>query len=303
MQFRNIILGFALAVVLFSFHLNVMAQTGEGDPAVLAKMHEINEQLRAMGLDIAIESIEFFTIGKGRPSIRIHQRNFRWVPYDERRDAQGEDITYLVDQSDGATASGLTNAQTEAAIDRAMDTWSDDKCFQKVNLVKRPDTGDDPDITDFFFGYGGFGNPFLADIVHAGWLPKGFFDAVGGPGAGHSVLAINVNYIFRDGGEPTDINDDGYLDLALSEIYYNDNFGNPSGTRSGYPWGINVPQPGVDVETVALHESGHAFCLGHFGPPPKAVMNPVYMGMRQKLSSSDHSGFCTVWSAWPYLED
>jgi hypothetical protein len=40
-----------------------------------------------MGLDIAVESIEFFTIGLGRPSNRIHQQPFRWVPNDPRRAA------------------------------------------------------------------------------------------------------------------------------------------------------------------------------------------------------------------------
>lgn len=62
-------------------------QGGEGDPAVLALMHDMNEQLAAMGLDIAVESIEFFTIGLGRPSNRIHQQPFRWVPNDPRRAA------------------------------------------------------------------------------------------------------------------------------------------------------------------------------------------------------------------------
>jgi hypothetical protein len=49
--------------------------------------------------------------------------------------------------------------------------------------VKRADTGEDPDIFDSFYGFGQFGNPFLADIVNAGWLPRAFFEAVGGPGA------------------------------------------------------------------------------------------------------------------------
>ena len=85
-------------------------------------MEDINEQLAAQNLNLAIEQIEFFTIGGGRPVNRIHQQEFRWVANDERRLADGENITYLVDQSDGATTSGLTSAQTEAAVDRALDT-------------------------------------------------------------------------------------------------------------------------------------------------------------------------------------
>ncbi|MGH9847191.1 MAG: matrixin family metalloprotease [Blastocatellia bacterium] len=263
-------------------------------------MHQINGQLAAMRLNIAVEQIEFFTIGQGRPSNRIHQQGFRWVAGDPRRLADGDRITYLVDKSDGATASGLTSAQTEAAIDRALDTWQAEQCFRKVDLVKRADGGADPDIFDFFFGFGGFGNPFLADIVEAGWLPRAFFEAVGGPGGGRGILAFSVTFIFVDGtGQPTDINGDNYLDTALNEVYYNNTFGQAGTDRVGNPWGINVALPGIDVETVALHENGHSLELGHFGPPPNAVMNPVYAGIRHLPLPVDHAGICAVWGSWP----
>jgi hypothetical protein len=277
-----------------------VAYQPEGDPDVLAKMQQINESLRGMGFNIAVEEIHFYTIGQGRPSNRIHQSGERWVAGDVRRLADGENITYLVDQSDGATASGLTNAQTEAALDSALSTWDAHRCLRKVDIVKRADSGADPDIFDAFFGFGGFGNPFLADIVEAGWLPKAFFDAVGGPGGGEGILAFSVSFIFVDGnGNPTDINGDNYLDTALNEVYYNNNFGNPGGTRPGNPWGINIVLPGIDVETVGLHENGHSLGLGHFGPPPAAVMNPVYAGIRQSPLATDGAGMCAVWASWP----
>jgi len=276
------------------------AHQREGDPDVLAMMRQVNESLRASGLNVAVEEIHFYTIGQGRPSNRLHQTGLRWVAGDQRRLADGENITYLVDQSDGSTASGLTNAQTEAALDRAMDTWDSSQCMNKVDIVKRADSGADPDIFDAFFGFGGFGDPFLADIVEAGWLPKAFFDAVGGPGGGDGILAFSVSFIFIDGaGNPTDINGDGHLDTALNEVYYNDNFGNPGGTRPGNPWGINVALPGIDVETVGLHENGHSLELGHFGPPPAAVMNPVYAGVRHTPLAIDKAGICAVWGSWP----
>jgi len=278
----------------------VTAQQGEGDPNVLARMQQINEQLRASGLRIAVEEIQFISIGQGRPANRIHSSGSRWVAGDPRRAADGTNITYLVDQSDGATASGLTNAQTEAALDRALATWNADKCLKKTSLVKRADSGADPDIFDAFFGFGGFGDPFLADIVEAGWLPKAFFDAVGGPGGGDGILAFSVSFIFTDDlGNPTDINGDNNLDTALNEVYYNDNFGNPGGSRAGNPWGINVVLPGIDVETVGLHENGHSLGIGHFGPPPDAVMNPVYAGIRHTPLAVDDGGMCAVWGSWP----
>ena len=277
----------------------VSAQS-EGDPAVLARMNQINSQLRSMGLNIAIEEIHLISIGQGRPANRIHQTGLRWVANDPRRLADGDNITYLVDQSDGATASGLTNAQTEAALDRALATWDANSCLSKVDIIKRADSGADPDIFDSFFGFGGFGNPFLADIVEAGWLPRAFFEAVGGPGGGDGILAFSVSFIFVDGnGNPTDINRDNYLDTALNEVYYNDNFGNPGGPRQNNPWRINQPLPAIDVETVGLHENGHSLGLGHFGPPPAAVMNPVYAGIRQSPLSIDNGGMCALWKSWP----
>jgi hypothetical protein len=270
------------------------------DDPLVQRIKEINAQLAAQGYNIGIEGIEFFTIGFGRPSARIHQQPFRWVPNDPRRLADGENITYLVDQSDGRTASGLTSAQTEAAIDNALTTWANDPPLKNVTIVKRPDPRTDPDIFDAFFGFGGFGNPFLADIVEAGWLPRAFFEAVGGPGGGRGILAFSVTFIFvDDDGNPTDINGDNYLDTALNEVYYNNTFGDRRDDRAGNPWGINVALPGIDVETVALHENGHSLELGHFGPPPDAVMNPVYAGIRQVPLSPDNAGMNAVWSSWP----
>jgi hypothetical protein len=181
-----------------------------------------------------------------------------------------------------------------------LNTWDNSNCLKKVRILKRADSGADPDVFDSFFGFGGFGNPFLADIVEAGWLPKAFFDAAGGPGGGDDILAFSISFIFIDGaGNPTDINGDGYIDTALNEVYYNNNFGNPGGTMPGFPWGINLPLPGVDVETIGLHENGHSLGLGHFGPPPAAVMNPVYDGIRQSPLAIDSAGACAVWSSWP----
>ena len=276
------------------------AQSGEQDPPILAKIRQINRQLAAAGVNIAVEQIEFFTLGSGRPSNRVHQQPFRWVANDARREAFGDKITYLVDQSDGATLSGLTTGQTEMAIDRAMDTWQAEDAMRKVDLVKRADAGEDPDIFDSFFGFGSFGNPFLADIVNAGWLPRAFFEAAGGPGGGRGILAFSVTFIFtQPNGTPTDINGDNHLDTALNEVYYNNTFGDPKDDRRLNPWGINILLPGIDVETVALHENGHSLGIGHFGPPPAAVMNPVYAGIRQDPLAIDRAGMRTVWSSWP----
>ena len=291
----------ALATVLVV--AGAFASSGAGGPSKAANpgvLPQINEQLAALGLNVRAEAIEYLTIGRGRPSNRIFAQPFRWVPNDARRLADGTNITYLVDQSDGATASGLTNAQTEPAIDRSFDTWQEETCLADVDILKRADSGADPDIFDSFFGFGGFGNPFLADITEAGWLPRAFFEAVGGPGGGRGILAFSVTFIFIDGdGNPTDLDGDNRLDTALNEVYYNNTFGDPGDDRAGNPWGIDVALPGIDVETVALHENGHSLGIGHFGPPPSAVMNPIYAGINQDPDSADHAGMCGVWAPWP----
>ncbi|HSR46928.1 MAG TPA: matrixin family metalloprotease [Anaerolineales bacterium] len=305
-MFRKILILAVPSVLLFSFSPSQEASPKPkgpdgptGDPYVLQQMERINRQLADQGLDIALEGIEFFTIGVGRPESRMHQVGSRWVAGDVRRFADGDNITFLFDQSEGATASGLTFAQTEAAVDAALATWDGARCFRRADLLKRADLGADPDILDSFYGFGGLGDPFLADIVNAGWLPYAFFEAVGGPGGGDGILALTATFVFADEDGPTDINGDHFLDTALSETYYNDNFGDPGGSRAGNPWGIDVDLPGVDVQTVALHENGHSLELGHFGPPPVAVMNPVYGGIKVQLFSTDQAGICTVWGSWP----
>ncbi len=134
----------------------------------------------------------------------------------------------------------------------------------------------------------------MADIVNAGWWPKAFFEAVGGPGGGDDILAFSVTFIFGfydDQGNfiPSDVNGDNYLDTALNEVYYND----------GFNWGIDANLPQYDVETVALHENGHSLCIDHFGPPPAAVMNPVYAGINHEPYPADLAGMVAVWGSWP----
>jgi hypothetical protein len=298
---RPVLLAAAFGAALVTLPATV---GGQSDPAVVM-MQRINARLARSGMKIAAESIEFFSIGDGRPAARIHQQGFRWVANDTRRLAQGDNLTYLVDQSDGNTSSGLTTAQTEAAIDRAYATWNAQKALQKINLVKLEDPGQDPDIFDAFVepegSFGGFGFPFFADIVNAGWLPREFFEAAGGPGGGRGILAFSITFVFTedDGETPTDINADNYLDAAMSEVYYNDTFGNAATDRVGNPWAINQELPAVDVETVALHENAHSLGLGHFGPNPIAVMNPSYAGPRHLPFASDRAAMNALYASWP----
>lgn len=274
----------------------------EGDPYTIETMEEYNGGLKALWMDIQIEQIEVLTLGNGHASSRLHRQPFRWVAGDARRQADGSNLTYLVDQ-DGLATSGLEPGEAEAAIDRAMRSWADIPCFaEKVGMVKRPYTGADPDIFDGLLGYGGLGDYRSASIVHAGWMPPSFFDEVSGPGSGQTVLAFSVTFIYVGAdGKPTDINRDRYLDTAANEIYYNEAFswliggglGNGGGETDVIGWG------GIDLESVAVHEIGHSLGIGHIGAPLEATMNPVYTGEHRVLEPLDGAALCTIWGRWP----
>jgi hypothetical protein len=216
---------------------------------------------------------------------------FQFVPDDPRRvgDGPGNAITYLVDRSDGATLSSLSPSRTEAAIDRAIETWGQVRCGTPLRKVE--DDGSDPDFLDGIFGFGEIGSP-RAQITHTGWvrgvLPEG-------------VLAITFTVGFRDErGLYSDIDGDGLWDCAFREIYYSDD----------WPWGIDADYPMIDVESVALHETGHGLSQAHFGrqfrtpgsgrihSTPRAVMNAGYIGLQQDLRGTDIAGHCGLWSSW-----
>ena len=214
---------------------------------------------------------------------------FHFVPGDPRRGGR-TNITYLVDRS-GDTNDATAVGQTEAAIDRAMATWDREQC-STLNITKNVDNGSDPDLIDEILGFpDGTGGVFAADIVHAGWVPAGIFPP--------NVIAVTFTFIFVDGaGNPTDIDNNQRGDVAWREIYYNDQF----------VWRING---NIDVETVALHESGHGLSQDHFGMlfqttsnnefhfAPRAVMNAGYTGVQQVLTASDNAGHCANWGSWP----
>ena len=220
---------------------------------------------------------------------RVKQLGAHFVPGDPRRGGR-TNITYIVDQAEGAI-DGLTVGQTTAAIDRAMATWNRVNC-STIPITKLPDIpGLDIGLVETLLGQ--TGGPFmLADITHAGWLPAGVLPP--------NVIGITFTFIFSDPatGAPTDIDNNGKADVAFREILYNDRF----------VWRING---NIDVETVALHESGHGLSQGHFGKAfvtdangkihfaPLAVMNAAYSGVQQDLKGTDNGGHCSIWGSWP----
>lgn len=288
---------------------DVSAKKGNGggsatadNEALRSLMSKLNVELADRGADIRVAHAEWvgllggeavgqtvFANDRGNKQLDAH-----FVPGDERRGG-GNAITYVVDQSDGATASGLTAAQTEGAIDRAMSTWDEaPNCSGALEIQKVEDPGFDPDIIDALLGTGGSGTT-VADVTHAGWLPAGVL--------GPNTLGVTFTLVFiGPDAEPTDVDGNGRSDVAVREIYYNDAFN----------WGIDVPlSDGVDVESVALHEAGHGLSQAHFGKvfvteangkahfSPFAVMNALISRKAQQLEGTDRGGHCSIWGSWP----
>ncbi len=285
-----------------------LATSTDGNPLLVA----MNARLAARGLKVRVAQADYVTSaasGQAGQTLFAFDRGNKhigtdWIPNDPRRHP-GVDITYLVDQSDGATSTAptLTSAQTEGAIDRAMTTWETTTQCSNFAIDKVADPGVDPDLADgLILGNPALiGTPFFADIVHAGWLPAPFFDALA-PGGSQFILGVTFPFSFTDdAGNPTDLDNNGEFDTAFSETYYNDAFA----------WGIDVSTDPFDVETVALHESGHSLSQDHFGKifrtdanglihfSPFAVMNAAISRQAHELTGSDLAGHCSLWGSWP----
>jgi hypothetical protein len=297
---------FSPLVCLLALFVSAAPARSGDDLTVSPALGQMNDRLAQLGLNVRVYQAEAVTGFSGNPvgmTLIANDRDLRqpvqWVPSDARRNADGRNITYLVDQSDATPNGGLSSAQVEAAIDRAMATWNSVSCAS-IPIVKRVDSGVDPDIIDGLLGFGSVGTPYLASIVHAGWMPPAFFDLLF-PGGGSSFLAVTFTMILLDPASGDDINGDHQYDAGFRETYYNNYFA----------WGINADPPIADVESVALHEAGHGLSLGHFGKiflnandsnlhfAPFAVMNSVLFGQSHQLLGTDNAAFCSIWGSWP----
>lgn len=271
------VLGLALAGVLA---LPATSHAGSDGDLSRTLLLSSNDGLRAQGMDYMLQQIDYFGHDGARSSARYFQQEFRWVADDSRRGKNGSGLTFLVDESwsDGS-ASPLDQKTLERVVAKGAETWRNDSCLADWPLRQTPYPGGDVTVFDYLLGTGGFGHPFAADVVVAG-LPAGMEEVFG-----DDVLAFAVTFVFVDGsGTPTDVDGDGHLDTALNEIYFN-----PQAA-----WATDGGAEGIDLESAALHELGHAIGLGHFGAPPESVMTPVYSGPRRTLYPIDHAALCLL---------
>jgi hypothetical protein len=205
-----------------------------------------------------------------------------------------DNVSFYVDQN--RPSADLPVTASTGAIVRAMQTWDGVTCSNLGMYQVPSNAAISTGFVSLLLGFGGSGD-YAADIVHAGWLPAGFFDTLA-PQGSTFILGVTFTIIFTDDdGNPTDLNNNGKADVAWREIYYNDTFVWQIGNR-------------FDVETIALHEAGHGLSQAHFGQAfsdsgsgklhfsPRAVMNAAYSGIQTSINQTDNAGHCSNWASW-----
>jgi hypothetical protein len=205
-----------------------------------------------------------------------------------------DDVSFYVDEN--RPSADLAVSATTGAVVRAMQTWNGVVCSDLGMFQVPSNPAISTGFISFLLGFGGSFD-YTADVVHAGWLPAAFFDAVA-PSGSTFILGVTYTIIFTDDdGNPTDLDNNGKADVAWRETYYNDTF----------TWNIGSR---YDVETIALHEAGHGLSQAHFGMAfldsgsgqlhfsPRAVMNAAYSGIQTSIDQTDLAGHCSNWASW-----
>ncbi|HYG64995.1 MAG TPA: hypothetical protein VEL74_20600 [Thermoanaerobaculia bacterium] len=277
-------------------------------PAKAVQMMErVNAKLEAGGSDVRLSEASFFTVGQGTSSARVLRIGTRW-PY--------EQLTYVLDAS-GFTAD-VPAADTEGALVSSFESWNNVN-NTTVNVSRIADDGGNFDILDAvvldaagncvdiydvtspnLIGFSPTGGVFIepeADIVVGGWLPASYFANCLG-----SANIIGITWTFS----VPDQDGDNYRDTVYVEQFYNEGF--QFVTNGAAYLNFNL----MDIESIAVHENGHALGLDHFGGPntnqpfrlqpngkvydPEAVMNPAYLGGTAKRTPlpTDEAGLRTL---------
>lgn len=293
---------FVCALVLF---VCVSAFAQDDSLATARQMiDQANAQLAASGSSVRIVKASFFVKGHGVPEYRNLRTGSKW-PY--------RTVSYIIDGSDLTV--DVPAANSAAAIVSGYNSWN---AIENTNITaaQAPDNGSNFDVLDGTFhpvtgqclSIFDLSSPNLdlsagqifpaADIVVGGWLAPQYFSSCLG-----SSSILGVTWTFASG----DANSDQYVDTLYVEQYYNEGF---SWVTSGSQF-LGTTE---DIESVVVHENGHALGLDHVGGPndnqpfklhpnlrvfsPEAVMNPFYLGGDDKRSPlpTDVAGLRTLYS-------
>jgi hypothetical protein len=242
----------------------------------------------------------------------------QYVPGDVRRhEADTDALYYRIDLTE--LPSGFTADDVETAIESAVATFNAVPC-SKTRLV-RVDEDLDTDLgyAQHLVGMGGSEDP-LPDITFAGWVPTEFFDAIEQSPANGVTFPITIDAdgtslvpgydVLAAPGDYSDIDHDGNADTYSMEVYFNSDSTYTTDPTTGDALAV------IDLESIALHELGHALGMDHFGRTEiildenfefvdievnshsVSLMNTNNYLTTREVSGSDRASFCEIYANW-----
>lgn len=194
-------------------------------------------------------------------------------------------ITTVIDYGDLTT--DIDVKLVEAAIISGYDTWDSVDAAVNLNFYFKDGSDGNYDVfdsngADWFDGTSATldqdANWRYANIVMGGWLDEEYFLNLD-PVNGANILAVTwTGKLSGDGSRKP---------AWHSEIFFND----------GWDWTDDLTTCGgcIDIETVFVHELGHAIGFGHENVVP-SVMASYYTGEQRDLFQTDIDGAVALYS-------
>lgn len=181
-------------------------------------------------------------------------------------------VTTVLDLSDYTL--DTTFSQVDTALRSAYTTWDNVSAATNLNFQFKADLGGNYDRYDGPNGSVDTAADYrYANITMGGWLPNSYFTGVFGS-SGSNVLA--VTWTAKVGA--------GKNAAWVVDIYFND------------AWNWSTNGSGIDIETVMLHELGHALGFDHEDKVP-SVMASYYNGIQRSLYPDDIAGLTALYGS------